>query len=165
METDDTYVRGPHDTPDLLHRVEVRAETAVHGEDLLVDDSGDGQAVEAVRKCLPQLDIVTPLTLVVEAVDAVDGRALVVAAQHEEVLRVLDLVCEQQADGLERLLAAIDVVAEEEVVRFGREAAVLEQAQEIVVLSVNVAADLAPCQRLLPIFFSTMAYLDRRLQL
>ena len=65
-----------------------------------------------------------------------------VAAQDEEVLGVLDLVREQQADGLERLLAAVDVVAEEEVVGFGREAAVFEEAQEVVVLSVDVAADL-----------------------
>jgi len=51
------------------------------------------------------------LTLVVEAVDAVDGGALVIAAQQEEVLRVLDLVREQQADGLQALLPAVDVVA------------------------------------------------------
>jgi len=37
----------------------------------------------------------------------------VVAAQDEEVLGVLDLVREQQADRLERLLTPIDVVAEE----------------------------------------------------
>jgi hypothetical protein len=100
----------------------------MHGENLLVDDGGDGQAVEAVRKSLPQLDVVAPLALVVEPVDAVDRRALVVAAQHEEVLRVLDFVREQKADGLERLLAAVDVVAEEEVVCFGRESAVFKEA-------------------------------------
>lgn len=65
----------------------------MHGEDLLVNNRGNGQAVEAVGEGLPQLDVVTSLALIVEAVDAVDGRALVVAAQDEEVLRVLDLVC------------------------------------------------------------------------
>ena len=43
------------------------------------------------------------LTFVVEAVDAVDGRALVVATKEEKVLRVFDLVGEQQADGFEAL--------------------------------------------------------------
>lgn len=62
-----------------------------------------------------------------------------VAAQQEKVLRILDLVGEQQADGLQRLFATIDVVAQEQIVGLGRETAVLEQAQEIVVLSVNVA--------------------------
>lgn len=72
----------------------------MHGENLLIDDSSNGKAVEAVGERLPQLDIVAALALVVETVDTVDGCALVVAAEDEEVLRVLDLVREQQADGL-----------------------------------------------------------------
>ena len=51
------------------------------------------------------------LTFVVESVDPVNTGALVVAAKQEEVLRILDLVGEQQANGLETLLAPIDVVA------------------------------------------------------
>lgn len=98
----------------------------MHGENLLVNDGGNGQAVEAVGEGLPQLDVVSALAFIVEAVDAVDRRALVVTAQDEEVLRVLYLVGEQQADGLERLLATIDVVAEEEVVGLWGESAVLE---------------------------------------
>jgi hypothetical protein len=84
----------------LLHGVQVRAQTAVHGEDLLVNDSGNGQAVEAVGEGLPELDVVSPFALIVETVDAVDGSALVVPAKDEEILGVLDLVREQQADGL-----------------------------------------------------------------
>ena len=48
--------------PDLLHALEVRAEPAVTAEDLLVDDGGDGQAVEAVRERLPQFDVEAPFT-------------------------------------------------------------------------------------------------------
>lgn len=114
----------------------------MHGEDLLVNDGGNGQAVEAVGKSLPKLDVVASLALVVESVNTVDGRALVVAAEDEEVLRVLDLVCQQKADGLEGLLATVDVVTEEEVVGLWREATVLEEAQKIVVLTVNVTTDL-----------------------
>jgi hypothetical protein len=114
----------------------------MHRKDLLINNRRNRQAIEAVRERLPQLDVVAPLALVVEAVYAVDGRALVVAPQHEEVLRILDLVGEQQADGLERLLASVHIVAEEEIVGFGGEAAVLEEAEEVVVLAVDVAADL-----------------------
>ncbi len=89
-----------------------------------------------------KLSLLFVLTFIVEAVDPVDAGALVVAPEQEEVLRVLDLVGEQQADGLQRLLAAVDVVPEEEVVGLGREAAVLEEPQEVVVLPVDVAADL-----------------------
>jgi hypothetical protein len=115
----------------------------VHGEDLFIDDGCNRQAVEAISERLPELDVVSPLALVIETVDAVDRRTLVVAAEDEEVFRVLDLVCQQQADGLQRLLSAINVVSEEQIVCFGREAAVLEQAEQIIVLSVDVTADLS----------------------
>lgn len=48
-----THVCRSHDPAYLLHRVQIRAQTTMHGEDLLVDDCGDGQAVEAIRKSLP----------------------------------------------------------------------------------------------------------------
>jgi hypothetical protein len=114
----------------------------VHREDLLIDDSSDRKAVEAVGEGLPQLDVVSSLALVVEAVDAVDGSALVVTAEDEEVLGVLDLVCEEQANGLEGLLATVYVVAEEEVVGLWWETAVLEQAEQVIVLSVDITANL-----------------------
>lgn len=114
----------------------------MHGEDLLVNDRRDREAVEAVRECLPQLDVVTSLALVVETIDAVDRRAFVVAAQDEEVLWVLDLVREQKADGLQRLLSSINVIAEEKVVGFRRETTVFEQAQKIIILSMDITADL-----------------------
>lgn len=65
-----------------------------------------------------------------------------VAPQDEEVLGVLDLVREEEADGLEGLLASIDVVAQEEVVGFGRESAILKESEQVVVLPMNVATDL-----------------------
>jgi hypothetical protein len=138
----ETYIGGAHDTSDLLHGVEVGAQATVHGEDLLVNDGGNGQAVEAVGKCLPQLDVVASLALIVETVDAVDGGTLVVAAQDEEVLGVLDLVGQEKADGLEGLLATVDVVTEEEVVGLRRESTVLEETEEVVVLAVNVTTNL-----------------------
>ena len=96
-----TYIGGPHDPADLFHGVQVGRETSVHGEDLLIDNGRDGEAVEAVGECFPQLDVIPPLALVVEAVYAVDGRTLVVSAQDEKVFGVLDLVGQEQANGLE----------------------------------------------------------------
>ena len=55
------HVRRPHHSSYLLHRLQVWAEPAVHREDLFVDDGSDRQAVEAVRKRLPQLDVVPAL--------------------------------------------------------------------------------------------------------
>ena len=64
-----------------------------------------------------------------------------IAAQHEEVLGVFDLVTQQQTYRLERLFASVDVVPEKQVVGFGREAAVLEQPQQVRVLAVDVACN------------------------
>lgn len=52
----------------------------MHGENLLVYDRSNWQAIEAIRECLPKLDVVSPLALVVEAIDTVDRSAFVVAA-------------------------------------------------------------------------------------
>lgn len=114
----------------------------MHGKNLLVDDSGDRKAVEAIGECFPQLDIVATLALVVEAIDSVDRGALVVTSEDEEVFGVLDLVGKEQANGLKRLLTSVDVVTEEEVVGLRREATVLEESEEIVVLSMDITADL-----------------------
>lgn len=70
-----------------------------------------------------------------------------VTAQNEEVFGVLDLVGKKQADSLERLLAAVDVVTKEEVVGLGRETAVFEKAQKVVVLAVDVTTDLEGSER------------------
>ncbi len=81
----ETHVGWTHYATDLLHGVQIRAQATVHGEDLLIDDGRNWQAVEAVRKCFPQLDIVAALALVVKPVDAVDGGAFVIAPQDEEI--------------------------------------------------------------------------------
>ena len=44
----------------------------MHGKDLLVDDSRDWQAVEAIGEGLPQPDVIPPLTFVVKSIDTVD---------------------------------------------------------------------------------------------
>ena len=75
---------------------------------------------------MPTKDNWRARTFVVEPVYSVDTGTLVVSAQDEEVLRVLDLVCQQQTDRLQRLLSSIDVVTEEEVIGFWRESAILE---------------------------------------
>ena len=113
----------------------------VHTEDLLVDHGGHGKTVEAVRESLPKLDVVSSLALVVEAIDPVDGSALVVAAEYEEVLRVLDLVREEQGDRLQTLFTSVHIVTQEEVVRCGRKATILEQPKQVVVLAMYVPTD------------------------
>lgn len=55
------HIRGPHHPPYLLHRLQIRTQSSVHRENLLVNDSGDWQTVETICKRLPQLDVVPSL--------------------------------------------------------------------------------------------------------
>ena len=61
-----------------------------------------------------------------------------VASQHEEVFWVFDLVGEHEADSFDGLFAAVDIVAQEEIVGLSWKSCVFEEFDEIGVLSVNV---------------------------
>lgn len=50
-------------------------------------------------------------TFVVEAVYSVDAGALVVPSQQEEVLRVLDLVSQEERDSLQTLFPSVHIVS------------------------------------------------------
>lgn len=67
------------------------------------------------------------LTFIIEAIYPVDAGTLVVSSQQEEVLWVLDLVSEQQTDGLQGLFTPVHIVTEEQVVGLWGEATVLKQ--------------------------------------
>ena len=82
----------------------------------------------------------TQRTFVLKVEERRQVATFVVAAQHEERLRVIDLEREQEQHALAREAPAIDVVAEEEVLRVPRVAARLEQAEQVEVLAVDVAA-------------------------
>jgi hypothetical protein len=69
----------------------LRSDVAQGHTHLLVYESCNRQAVEAVCEGPPQPDAVPPLALIIEAIDPVDGGTLVVASQQEEVFWVLDL--------------------------------------------------------------------------
>ena len=99
----------------------------MHSEYFLVNDSCDWQAVEAICECLPKFDIVPPLALVVEAVNAVDRSAFVVTSKNEEILRVFDFVRQKEANGFQRLFASVDVVTKEQVIRLRWKPTVLEE--------------------------------------
>lgn len=101
----------------------------MHGENFLVNNSCDWQAIEAIGKRLPEFNVISSLALVVKSVDTVDWSTLVIPTKNEEILWILDFVCKEQADGLQRLFASIDIIAEEKIIGFGRESSVFEKAE------------------------------------
>ena len=65
-----------------------------------------------------------------------------VATQDEEIFWILYFVGKKKADSFQRLLAPIDIVTEEQVVCFGRKSAILEQSQQVIILAMNITANL-----------------------
>jgi hypothetical protein len=63
----------------------------------------------------------------------------VVSPQQEERLWILDFVSQQQADGLHALFASVHIVPQKEVVGVRWEASILEDTQQVVELTMNVA--------------------------
>lgn len=89
-----------------------------------------------------------------------------VSSEDEEILWVLDLVCEEKADRLERLFAAIDIVAQEQIVGLRWESSILKETKKIVVLSVNITANLNASNRFCARWYDTAdAHLDGGFQL
>lgn len=68
----------------------------MHTNNLIIDNRTTRQTIKGVTVVFPELDGVTAATFVVEAVYAVDGGALVVSAEDEEVFGVFDLVGEEE---------------------------------------------------------------------
>ena len=61
-----------------------------------------------------------------------------VATEQEKVLWVLDFVAQEETNRFDRLLAAVDIVTKEQIVGFGRESAILEDPQQIIVLTMYI---------------------------
>ena len=137
-ETRVGHISRTHNILDLVQVLELGTQTTVHAEDLLVDQRSHGQAIKDVAKDTPESDGVASLALIVEAVDAIDLGTLVIASQQKEVLRVLDLVAEKQADRFDGLFSPVNVVTKEQIVGLRGEASVLKDSQQIVVLAVHV---------------------------
>ena len=78
--------------------------------------------------------------LVLEVEERRELSALVVATQHEECLGIVHLECVQIQHHLAAEAAAVDVVAQEEVLCVLRVAAHLEQSNEVEELPVQVSA-------------------------
>mmetsp|Transcript_119900 Transcript_119900/g.187270 ORF Transcript_119900/g.187270 Transcript_119900/m.187270 type:complete len:202 (-) Transcript_119900:79-684(-) len=135
------HIRWTHQATDLVEVIYLWRQTSMHAHNLLVDKSTNRHAIEDVAELLPHLDVVAPLALIVEPVDPGDRCTFVVSSQLEKVFRVFRLVRKHQRDGFETLLTAIDVVTEEDIVALGWHSTILEEAQEIVVLAMHIAAD------------------------
>ena len=136
------HLLDPVERADVVQRVDRRRKAAVQAEDLVVDERGQGQVVEEVGEEFPHVGVaVFAQTFVVEAVDLGDLAGFVVAAEDGDALGVSDFERNEEGDGLNGEVAAVDVVAHEEVVGVWIGAADFEELHQVVELAVDVAAD------------------------
>ena len=85
---------------ELCHSDELWRQAAVHTQDLIIDESGNGHAIKDVLELFPDADGVAALAFVVETVDSIDLAALVISSQQEEILLKLDFVGQEENDRL-----------------------------------------------------------------
>lgn len=109
-------------------------------ENALPDHRCDGEPLEQLVEVFPETGAVVATALVVEPVVPVHAGRLVVPAEQEEAVRVLRLVAEEEAYRVHAELPPVNVIAEEQVARGRRVAAVVENAQQIEELTVQIAA-------------------------
>eukprot|EP00634_Sargassococcus_sp_CCMP2135_P008474 CAMPEP_0198644092 /NCGR_PEP_ID=MMETSP1467-20131203/388_1 /TAXON_ID=1462469 /ORGANISM="unid. sp., Strain CCMP2135" /LENGTH=411 /DNA_ID=CAMNT_0044379537 /DNA_START=54 /DNA_END=1287 /DNA_ORIENTATION=- len=132
----------PVERLDVVDGVQRRRQARVRAEDLVFDGRRQRQRVEERREVLPDVGVaVLPEALVVEAVDLCDLPGLVVAADQRDARRISRLQEDDESGALERVVPAVDVVAEKQVVRVGRLAGNVEQFQHVVELPVDVPDD------------------------
>lgn len=132
---------NPIESFDVIEGIDTRRKTAVQTEDLVVDESGEGEIIEEIGKVLPDISItVLAKALVVEAVDLGDLARLVVASEDGNSFGVSNLERDEEGDRLDRVVTSVDIVSHEEIIGIGVGTANLEQLHKIVKLAVDVPA-------------------------
>jgi hypothetical protein len=138
------------DGPDVVQGIDRGGQTAVQTEDLVnlgqnpsltrhvrtdlvLDKGGEGEAVEEVGKEAPDVRIpVLTQALVVETIHLRDLPGLVVPTEDGDAVGVAQLERHEEGDGLDGVVAAVDVVAHEQVVRVRRVSADSEELGQVV---------------------------------
>ncbi len=113
----------------------------MEAEDLVLYDGRHGQVVEQICEALPHVGVpVFSEALVVEAVNLGDLAGLVVAPEDSDSVLEPDLERNKQGDGLDGVVASVDVVAHEEVVGLWDPAPDPEELHEVQELAMDVPA-------------------------
>ena len=120
-----------------------RRETAVHTEDATVHKGADRKKIEHVDTLLPDVgSAVLPHALVIKTIHLGDLPALVVSTKKRNAVGVEDLQRKQEQKRFDAVVASVDIIAHEEVIRIRTFASDKEQLLQIVELTVDVSTDL-----------------------
>jgi len=92
----------------------------MNAENLIINDDGKRHEIKHVCKNLPHLGrMILSHTLGVKAITLSDAARFVVAPDEMHAIRVPQLQAREEGHGLDAKVASVNVVAQEEVIRFG----------------------------------------------
>jgi hypothetical protein len=127
---------------DVIESIDTGGETTVETENLVVDEGGEGKVVEEVGEVLPDVGVaVLAETLVVKAIYLRNLTRFVVTTEDSDAGGVSDLEGDKESDGLDRVVATIDVITHEKVVGVRIRATNLEEFHQVVKLAVNITTN------------------------
>lgn len=130
------------DAVDVVHGADERRDASVHTHDLVVDQSRNTQAIEHVHEVLPRVRASVLLhALVVETVHLRDLASLMVATEQSDAIRVARLQRKEQLDTFDAEVAAIHVVAHENVFGVRHISAETEKLAQVIELTMDISAN------------------------
>lgn len=109
-------------------------------QELLVNGSTERQGAERLYACIINDGGVLVDTLLLEAKVGGQMAALVVASEEEEGVGIMDFKGPEVEDTFNAEVSTVNVVAEEQILRFNWIATNLEQLHQVVKLAVNITA-------------------------
>lgn len=96
---------------DVVESVDRRTQSTVQTEDLVFNESSEGEVVEEVGEVFPHVRIaVFAKALVVEAVDLGDLTGFVVATKDGNTLGVTNLQADQKGHSFDGIVSSIDII-------------------------------------------------------
>ena len=102
---------------------------------LIVDEGGEGEVVKEVGEEFPNVGVaVLAQTFVVETVDLGDLTRFVISTEDRHAVAVADLHRDEEGDGLDGVVAPIDVVSHKQIIRVGGVSAYSKQFRQVVLL-------------------------------
>jgi len=147
--TEKPFIRnlnGSLDIAEIIDTIEVRRKPSMHTQNLFINKRHNGHGIENIYKILPDLEVIASLTLItslltliVEAIDAIDAGTLMVAPEQKEVLRELDLIAKQEHHALNGVFSSVDIIPNEEIVTVSWPAPVFEHFQEVDILPMYIS--------------------------
>jgi hypothetical protein len=128
--------------PDVIKSFDAGGEASMSAKNLSFDNSCERKVVKEFSEHLPNVVVfVLPHALIIEPVVLGDTSRLVVASENGESFFESYLEAEKETNSLNRVIASIDIISEEEVVGVRDVASDFEELHKVIKLSVYVSAD------------------------